>query len=48
MTLADYTLRDLNAIAHRLNTPTRKMSRLSDALEVLTQQLHQSPSAHET
>ena len=43
--LSDYTQRELNAIAHRLNTRPRKCLAWATPLEVFTQLRHQSPVA---
>ncbi len=43
--LSDYTQRELNAIAHRLNTRPRKCLNFATPLEVYTQLRHHSPVA---
>jgi IS30 family transposase len=43
--LSGYTQRELNAIAHRLNTRPRKYLDWATPLEVFTQLRHQSPVA---
>ena len=43
--LSGYTQRELNAIAHRLNTRPRKCLDWATPLEVFTQLRHQSPVA---
>jgi IS30 family transposase len=43
--VSGYTQRELNAIAHRLNTRPRKCLNIAMPLEVYTQLRHYSPGA---